>query len=249
MIFFQSPRCLNFIIVILVTVTFFVKYSHSNDIKNSNDEIINNKTDLNLNQYNDNPILKENILDDDIQDHSDYKTNEENKSEEKKKTQDDIDYFYDQDLTQEEIEKRKKENQEAEKMKKQQEKEKTNQEQEPAWFQKAKENTDDPFADFMKKQVEEYLKNYRKEQIEKLKTKTKSDLNHQMLSIVFLSAFFAAGTLIGLIIVFLRGHGHGLLKIISTNPKNSKNTIYKQVLTNNQTENNNNINNEEQLTV
>ena len=240
-------QCVNFL-MFSIAVALFLMVNRSVSIPTDIDNV-KPLIDSSLN----NTLYDGENSNENIDNKDDLNVNENNLDKNKNKDQnDDVDYFYDQHLTQEEIEKRKKEAEEAEMMRKQQEKEKKkNEEQEPEWFQKAKENKDDPFADFMKKQVEEYLKNYRKEQIDKLKSKTKSDLNHQLLSIIFLSAFFAAGTFIGLFIVFLRGHGQRLLKLTSSKSKNnknvSKNTIYKQVATT--TDNNNNINNEQQLNV
>lgn len=151
------------------------------------------------------------------------------------KTNDDPDYFYDESLNQESIEKLKQEKEIEASKKRQEEDANKKKEEDPAWF--IKENDPENVIDvFMKQQIDTYLKKYRKEQIEKLKSKKKSDLNHQVLSIVFVSAFFVVGTLIGLLIVFIRGHSQKMSKIfkskskkLTADGKNNNNSDYTPV--------------------
>lgn len=49
------------------------------------------------------------------------------------------------------------------------------------------------------------MEKYQAEQLEKRRKKLESDLNHPMLSILTLTTFFGLSSIIGLIIVYVRG--------------------------------------------
>jgi len=163
------------------------------------------------------------------------------------------DYFYDDGLNKEQIEQLQKEKKEKELL--ENEKQKEEKVDDPVWFKednKPKEDplkklmesfksaldsnknsendtNSDPNSKYIKDFIKDYLKKYEKEQIEKFRSKNKSnsDVNHPMLSIITLSAFFSSGIVIGLIIVFVRGQHFKRLKRNSTNLK--KKNIYKEV--------------------
>lgn len=56
-----------------------------------------------------------------------------------------------------------------------------------------------------KEMAAEMLKKFQKEQMEKQKSKNKSDINHQMWSIITLALFFGTGIVVGILIVLVRG--------------------------------------------
>ena len=77
----------------------------------------------------------------------------------------------------------------------------------PAFFA-AKESKDQDIdwnKYYMETMVKAYMKKYQDEQLEKRRLKFESDVNHPMLSIITLTTFFGVSTMIGLIIVYVRG--------------------------------------------
>jgi hypothetical protein len=115
--------------------------------------------------------------------------------EENKKSDDD--YFYDENLDQAAID-------ELQKKRKLEEKERlksltTTTEAPPEWFDKKEDN---PMMSYMKQACQEYVKKHFEEMS---KSKTKSTLNHSMLSVVTLTGFFSMGIFIGLLIVLVKG--------------------------------------------
>lgn len=165
------------------------------------------------------------------------------------------DYFYDDSLNKEQIEQIQKEKIEKEKL--ESEKKKENNVDDPLWFKEDNKPKEDPLkglmesfksaldpsknsdndtdsnpnSKYIKEYIKDYLKKYEKEQIEKFRSKNKSnsDLNHPVLSIITLSAFFSSGIVIGLIVVFIRGQHFKKLKRNSTNLKKKNSTVYKEV--------------------
>lgn len=126
--------------------------------------------------------------------------------------QQDDDYHYKPDLSDDQIKKLEEEKRlrELEKQRKEQEELRRIQDEnkQPDFLEKIKEN--DKSANFnmekfyMEKIMSEYMKKYQQEQLEKRRQKAKSDLNHPMLSVITLIVFFGLGTIIGLIIMFVR---------------------------------------------
>jgi hypothetical protein len=107
------------------------------------------------------------------------------------------DYFYDETLSQAEIE-------EQQKKRKLEEEARlkaltTTTEPPPEWFDKQEEN---PMMSYIKQECQKYVKKHFEEMS---KTKTKSNLNHSMLSVVTLTGFFSLGIFIGLLIVLIKG--------------------------------------------
>jgi hypothetical protein len=151
------------------------------------------------------------------------------KRENKNSKRSDDDYFYDDSLTKEDIEKIQKKKQEEEQIRKEKEQsEKKAEEDQPNWFKEINEqNSKDPFEEMMKTKIEEYIKKYQKEQMDKFreKYKSKSDLNHQLLSIITLSVFFGSGIVIGLIIVFFRSYNFNAIKSKGRNGEDPKKNI------------------------
>ena len=140
----------------------------------------------------------------------------------------DDDYFYDADLTEDEVNKAKEETlKEREHLKNIQT---TKPATTPAFFAKKKSKDQDINWEeyYMEKMVAQYMKKYQAEQLEKRRQKFESDLNHPLLSIITLTGFFGIGSIIGLIIVYIRG------KQFRKNggSKLDKNSLYKPVDTN-----------------
>lgn len=140
-------------------------------------------------------------------------------------SQDDSDYFYEADLTEEEVNKAKKETKkEREYLKSIQT---TTPATTPAFFVREKSKDQDVNWEeyYMEKMVAQYMKKYQEEQLEKRRQKFESDLNHPLLSIITLTGFFGIGSIIGLIIVYIRG------KQFRKNggSKLEKNSLYKPV--------------------
>lgn len=145
----------------------------------------------------------------------------------------DDDYFYDDSLTKEEIEKIQKQKQEEERLRKEKEEAEKKKEKPPEWVEEVNEKIrKDPFEEMMKTKIEEYIKKYQKEQMDKFreKSKSKSDLNHQLLSIITLSVFFGSGIVIGLIIVFFRSYNFSAIKSKSRNNEDTKKNIKYSVV-------------------
>lgn len=118
----------------------------------------------------------------------------------------DDDYFYDAGLTDDDVKQiqidKKKEIDLKKKL------ETTKKATTPA-FMAVKEKTEDQEMDwnkyYMEKMVKTYMKKYQNEQMEKRRLKFESDLNHPLLSIITLTTFFGVSSVIGLIIVYVRG--------------------------------------------
>jgi hypothetical protein len=155
------------------------------------------------------------------------------------------DYFYDSSLTEEEIEKAKNEKKQSASIKQVETTNKTD----PNWFKESNKPVEDPFANFldffssksqnntdkqpMPPMMKEMMLKYQAEQMEKWRQsrKSTSNLNHQMLSIITLSAFFGTGIVVSLIIAFTRGIQFKKLKqsIKNTYGNKKKKSIYKSV--------------------
>lgn len=78
----------------------------------------------------------------------------------------------------------------------------------PAFFAKQEEKPDqdiDLQKLYMEQMMKIYMKKYQEEQLEKRRAKFESDLNHPMLSVITLTCFFGISSIIGLIIVYIRG--------------------------------------------
>ena len=113
------------------------------------------------------------------------------------------DYFYDAEIGEEEVKKR----QQEEKLKKSQEA-LSSTEKPPEFFENNKQDESDKLdwnKFYMEKIIGEYMKKMQQEQLEKRKLKSKSDLNHPILSVITLTTFFGTGILIGVIIICVRG--------------------------------------------
>ena len=74
-----------------------------------------------------------------------------------------------------------------------------------------------------KEMAAEMLKKFQKEQMEKQKSKNKSDINHQMWSIITLALFFGTGIVVGILIVLVRGRRFQKSKKSLIDKKNQKN--------------------------
>jgi F0F1-type ATP synthase assembly protein I len=118
-------------------------------------------------------------------------------------------YFYDQPLSSGELEKLR-----LEKIKKEQTLlDKTTKEPEPDFFNQVA-NDADPMKLFLKKKIKEL----QEKEIEKYKkSKSKNELNHHLWSVLTLSIFFGSGIIIGILIIFIRGH------TLSNNRRNNNN--------------------------
>ena len=113
------------------------------------------------------------------------------------------DYFYDAEIGEEEVKKR----QQEEKLKKSQEA-LSSTEKPPEFFENNKQDESDKLdwnKFYMEKIIGEYMKKMQQEQLEKRKLKSKSDLNHPILSVITLTTFFGTGIFIGVIIICVRG--------------------------------------------
>lgn len=128
------------------------------------------------------------------------------------------DYFYDQALSDEEIEKAKIEKKEKSPVKQVETSTKTD----PDWFKESNKPVNDPFANFLdffsskenktdKQEIppmmKEIMQKYQAEQMEKFRQsrKSTSNLNHKLLSVITLAGFFGSGIIISLAIAFTRG--------------------------------------------
>ena len=109
------------------------------------------------------------------------------------------DYFYDDSLKPEEIEELQKKKKEEEKASKEIKSKKASTEAPPEWFNKKEEN---PMEGFVKSKCQEYIRKYFEEMTS---SKSKSTLNHSVLSVITLTGFFSVGIFIGLIIVLIKG--------------------------------------------
>lgn len=111
------------------------------------------------------------------------------------------DYFYEEGLSPEEIKAI-----QVNKTRLQEEQRKaitTTTEKIPEWFQNN--NSDDPLSKFMKEKFDEYLKIFKKEQKEKLRSRFKaSSIDHSFWSVLTLMIFFGTGTLISLITIVIK---------------------------------------------
>jgi len=156
------------------------------------------------------------------------------------------DYFYDSSLTEEEIEKAKNEKKQSASLNQIETSTKTD----PNWFKESNKPVEDPFANFidffssksqenntdkqqMPPMIKEMMLKYQAEQMEKWRQsrKSTSNLNHQVLSIITLSAFFGIGIVVSLMIAFTRGLQFKKLKqsIKNTYGNKKKKSIYKSV--------------------
>jgi hypothetical protein len=132
------------------------------------------------------------------------------------------DYFYDEALKPEEIA-------EIQKTKKEEEEKKrkeatTTTEPPPGWFEKKEDN---PMMEYMKQACQEYVKKHFEEMT---KSKTKSTLNHSMLSLITLTGFFSAGIFIGLMIVLIKGRTFRKAAAASTTSTNGEKSSFKSKL-------------------
>jgi hypothetical protein len=150
----------------------------------------------------------------------------------------DDDYFYDDKLSKEEIDSLKK-NRQLE-WQRAAESASTTTEPTPEWFNR-NESENSEMQKYMEEQIKEYLKKYQKEQMEKMKLKKKSDLNHPLLSVITLSVFFGSGIVIGLVIVLVKGNNFkntSITKRASSKQQQKKKsldkTAYKSVAQNEQ---------------
>ncbi len=73
---------------------------------------------------------------------------------------------------------------------------------------------------YMKKMVQTYMDKYQEEQLEKRRKKFETDLNHPLLSVITLTTFFTVTSIIGLVIVYVRGK-----QFRKNTTKNEKNTF------------------------
>jgi hypothetical protein len=139
----------------------------------------------------------------------------------------DQDYFYDADLKQEDIKKIQEEKKKEELLRKS--RETTTLAREPDFFTvKANKDQEIDWNKFyMQKMIEEHMKKYQEEQLELRRKKFENDLNHPMLSIITLTSFFGISSIIGLIVVFVRGK-----QFRKKENNNSEKKIYKPVLQN-----------------
>ncbi len=162
------------------------------------------------------------------------------------KTEKQPDYFYDSSLTDEEIEKAKNEKKQTASINQLETSTKTD----PKWFKESNKPASDPFANFLdffsvKSQanktadqeippmMKEMMEKYQAEQMEKFRQSRKSNstLNHKVLSLITLVAFFGSGILISLTFVFMRSVQFRKWKqAIRDNYGNKKNkSIYNSV--------------------
>lgn len=156
------------------------------------------------------------------------------------------DYFYDSSLTDEEIEKAKNEKKQTASINQLETSTKTD----PQWFKESNKPASDPFANLIdffsvKSQanktadqeippmMKEMMEKYQAEQMEKFRQSRKSNstLNHKLLSLITLLAFFGSGILISLAFVFTRSVQFRKWKqAIRDNYGNKKNkSIYNSV--------------------
>ncbi len=153
-------------------------------------------------------------------------------------------YFFEPDLTEEQIQKIEQEKRIQEAEKKRLEEESKKKEEPPEFFKKNEQNDKNNKMDWDKyyaeKIISEYMKKMQAEQLEKRRLKAKTDLNHPMLSVITLVVFFGLGTFIGLIIMFVRSRQFQNTKNnkpekLTNNNNNSQNkTIYNKVEQNDQ---------------
>lgn len=129
------------------------------------------------------------------------------------------DYFYDQGLSQSEINEKRLEKAELEREREAAAAKAKPVEDAPEWFA-ASNDTSDPMKEFMEGAIKDYMKKMQKEYMEKMKMKKKSDINHSFWSIITLVVFFGTGIVIGLSLVMIRGSK--LSK--STRRRNAKST-------------------------
>lgn len=118
----------------------------------------------------------------------------------------DDDYFYDTKLSDAEIDQIQAEKQREQELAEREKAKATV--TAPAFFAKLEEKPDqdiDLQRLYMEQMMKIYMKKYQEEQLEKRRAKFKSDLNHPMLSIITLTCFFGINSIIGLIIVYIRG--------------------------------------------
>lgn len=130
----------------------------------------------------------------------------------------DPDYFYEDSLSKDEIEMIKKERQS--KLEEAKRLSTTTSEPDPEWFAKT-DAAENPMEEYMKKMMQDYIKKYQKEQMDKIRASSKkSDLNHPLLSIITLSVFFGSGIVIGISIVLIKGN-HAKISINSSSSSSS----------------------------
>ncbi len=79
---------------------------------------------------------------------------------------------------------------------------------------------------YMEKMVKAYMDKYQEEQLQKRRLKFETDLNHPLLSIITLTAFFGISSFVGLIIVYVRGKQ---FRKNNTNATKGEKKIYKPV--------------------
>ena len=147
------------------------------------------------------------------------------------------DYFYSPDLTSEQIKKAEEERAHKELEQKQIEEKAKSTVQTPEFFRANEKNEKNNEIDwdkyYMEKIMSEYMKKYQQDQLEKRRLKAKSELNHQVLSVITLVTFFGLGTLIGLVIMCVRSKQFQNSKNKSDPKKNghlaSKKPIYDKV--------------------
>ena len=139
------------------------------------------------------------------------------------------DYFYDEGMDKAQIEELQRQKDVAKKQAQEEEERKNAELEDPEWFKEAKAVDDeDPFKEFMKKQMADYIKKYRKEMMDKLKAKSKSDLNHPLLSVITLTAFFGSSITVGLIVVLCRAHRYKLATSTHEKAERKQQQLYKK---------------------
>jgi hypothetical protein len=147
--------------------------------------------------------------------------NHSDKKIQKRQSNDD-DYFYDANLDPNEIERlrKQKEQEELDRLKAVT----TTTELAPDWFNKKEEN---PMIKYMENACKEYVK---KQFDEMRKSKSKSTLNHSLLSVLTLTGFFSLGFFIGIIIVLVKGRTFSKYSS-SSNSKLNKKLSFKNEIT------------------
>ena len=172
---------------------------------------------------------------------SNNNNNNDDQNKNKNANSEDDDYFHEEGVDEEEAKKRdeekKRQAEEAAKRREEEENAKKTNNEEPDPSLSLKE-TD--FGSFLtNERIAELLKNFQKEQMEKHKSKNKSDIDHQLWSVITLTLFFGSGITIGVIIVLVRGRSFQKSKnsIIEKNRRKSDRLINN----NNNNNNNNNV--------
>ncbi len=136
-------------------------------------------------------------------------------------------YFYDSELSENDIKKIQEEKKLKEELLKNLQT--TTKATTPEFF--APKKTDDQKVEnwdqyYMEKMVKAYMDKYQEEQLQKRRLKFETDLNHPLLSIITLTAFFGISSFVGLIIVYVRGKQ---FRKNNTNATKGEKKIYKPV--------------------